>query len=134
VNVPSLRLSAVMVPLERVESVNLRSSRAALLNELSKRALTRLLVWQDTPANVIGFVNIYDVLGCDAPFESVEPFLQPIPRLDIDTPLIDAIDIMRRQEQKIILVTRLRAKRETPVGIVTMKDLVEELTGELTEW
>jgi len=104
------------------------------LNELSRRAVTRLLVWQDTPANVIGFINIYDVLDSDAPFENLEPFVQPIPRLDAETPLIDAIDTMRRREQKIILVTRLRTKRETPVGIITMKDLVEELTGELAEW
>ena len=134
VNIPSLRLSAVMVPLERVESVSIRSNRAALLNELSKRALTRLLVWQDTPANVVGFINIYDALDSDVPFDSLEKFLQPIRKLDADTLLIDAIDIMRRQEQKIILVTRLRAKRETPVGIITMKDLVEELIGELAEW
>ena len=134
VNIPSLRLHSVMVPLERVESVNIRSDRAALLNELSKRALTRLLVWQDTPADVVGFINVYDALASSPPFESLEKFLQPIRRLDADTLLIDAIDIMRRQEQKIILVTRLRAKRDTPVGIITMKDLVEELIGELAEW
>jgi putative hemolysin len=134
VNIPNLRLSAVMVPLERVESVDIRSDRTALLGELAKRPLTRLLVWQDTPANIVGFVNIYDVLGSDAPFESLDKFLQPIHRLDVDTPLIDAVDAMRRQEHKIVLVTRLRAKRETPVGIITMKDLVEELIGELAEW
>ena len=134
VNIHSLRLDAVMVPLERVESVSLGSNRTALLSELSKRALTRLLVWQDTPANIVGFINIYDALAFSPPFESLEKFLQPIHRLDADTLLIDAIDFMRRQEQKIILVTRLRAKSETPVGIITMKDLVEELIGELAEW
>jgi CBS domain containing-hemolysin-like protein len=42
---------------------------------------------------------------------------------------------MRREEIKIVLVTRLhRGGRETPLGIVTMKDLVEELLGELAEW
>lgn len=134
VNIPNLKLSATMVPLERVESVSIRSDRAALLNELGKRALTRLLVWQDTPAQIVGFIDIYDALGSDAPFASLEGFVRPIRRLDADTPIIHAIDTMRREERKIILVTRLRAKREVPVGIVTMKDLVEELFGELTEW
>jgi len=42
---------------------------------------------------------------------------------------------MRRDERKIVLVTRTKSgKREVPVGIVTMKDLVEELLGELAEW
>jgi CBS domain containing-hemolysin-like protein len=31
-------------------------------------------------------------------------------------------------------VTRQRGRREVPMGIVTMKDLVEELLGELAEW
>jgi CBS domain containing-hemolysin-like protein len=34
----------------------------------------------------------------------------------------------------VILVTRRRGSKDTPVGIVTMKDLVEELMGELAEW
>jgi putative hemolysin len=134
VNIPNLKLSATMVPLERAESVNIHTDRAVLLGELSKRALTRLLVWQDTPANVVGFIDIYDALGSDIPFESVGGFVRPIRRLDADTPIIRAIDTMRREELKIILVTRLRAKQDVPIGIVTMKDLVEELFGELTEW
>lgn len=134
VNIPRLRLNTVMVPLDRVQSVDVRSDRTALLNELRRQALTRLLVWQDTPTNVVGFVDLYDALGSDLPFESLERFLQPIPRLDADTPVIRAIDIMRREQHKIVLVTRTRAREEVPVGIVTMKDLVEELIGELAEW
>jgi len=42
---------------------------------------------------------------------------------------------MRRENQKIILVMRIsRIDQERPIGIVTMKDLIEELVGELTEW
>ena len=62
-------------------------------------------------------------------------FVRPIRRLDATTSVIEAIDIMRRDELKIVLVTRTKpGKREVPVGIVTMKDLVEELLGELAEW
>ena len=42
---------------------------------------------------------------------------------------------MAAENQKIVLVTRAaHAHRERPIGIVTMKDLVEELLGELAEW
>jgi putative hemolysin len=135
VNIPRLRLSAVMVPLRWVQSMDLRSDRAALLNELGRQALTRLLVWQDTPGNIVGFVDIYDALGSDVAFESLEKFLRPIRRLDADTPVTQAIDVMRRERHKIVLVTaHTRTRQEVPVGIVTMKDLVEELIGELAEW
>jgi CBS domain containing-hemolysin-like protein len=133
-NIPGLRLNAVMVPPDRVRSVDVRSDRAAMLNELGSHAFSRLLVWRDTPATIVGFVDIYEALGSPEPFENLERFVKPIRSLDADTPIIEAIDIMRREEHKIILVTRQRAKHDVPVGIVTMKDLVEELMGELTEW
>jgi magnesium and cobalt exporter, CNNM family len=135
VNIPGLRLNSVMIPLTQVQSVNIRSDRATLLNTLRGHALTRLLVWQDTPANIVGFINIYDVLATDQGFDSLEPFLTPIRQLDTSTPVIDAIDIMRREDLKIVLVMRTRrGSHDDPTGIVTMKDLVEELLGELAEW
>ena len=49
--------------------------------------------------------------------------------------VIDATNIMQKENHKIMLVTRAgRLGGEKPVGIVTMKDLVEELLGELAEW
>ncbi len=67
-------------------------------------------------------------------FTSLEKFLQPIRSLDADTSITEAINIMRREQCKIVLVTRRRGRRDVPLGIVTMKDLVEELLGELAEW
>ncbi len=134
VNIPGLRLSAVMVPLSRVRSVNVQSDRAVLMDELNKHTLTRLLIWRNTPTDIVGFINLYDVLGSGREFESLETFVQPIRSLDAGTSMIDAVDLMRREQLKIVLVTRRRGRRDMPVGIVTMKDLVEELMGELVEW
>jgi len=134
VNILGLRLRTVMVPLGRTQAVEIRCDRTTLLTELTRHALTRLLVWQNTPGNIVGFIDVYEVLGSGEQFEGLEKSLQPIRSLDADTPVIDTIDVMRREQLKIVLVTQRRAKREVPVGIVTMKDLVEELLGELAEW
>jgi len=134
VNISGLRLSTVMVPLAQVQSVETRCDRTTLLEELRRHALTRLPVWQNTRDNIVGFLDIYGVLGSGEEFESLEKFLQPIRSLDANTPLIDAVDVMRREQVRIVLVTRRRGGRDIPIGIVTMKDLVEELMGELAEW
>jgi putative hemolysin len=134
VNIPGVRLGTVMVPLLQVRTVPLRCNRATLLEELGRHALTRLPVWQDTPGNIVGFIDVYEALGSGEEFESVEKFLHPIRSLDVDTPIIDAIDIMRREQARIILVMRRRGGRAAAAGTVTMKDLVEELMGELAEW
>jgi len=133
-DIPGLRLNAVMVPLSHVRSVPMQSDRKALMAELKRHALTRLLVWQDSPGNVVGYINLYEALGTDEEFATVEAFAKPIRRLDAETTIVDAVDVMRRERVAIILVTRHRGRREVPLGIVTMKDLVEELVGELAEW
>ena len=135
VNIPGLRLHAVKVPFSHVQSIDIRSDRPALLNKLRKHALTRLLVWKDTPDNIIGFVNVYNALSSGQPFQTLDDLVIPIRQLDANTPVIDAIEIMRRNDERIVLVTRPRRSRnDAPLGIVTMKDLVEELLGELAEW
>jgi putative hemolysin len=133
-NIPGVRLSMVMVPLTQVRAVEIHSDRATLLGEMARHASTRLPVWQNNPAEIVGFINVYDVLGSDEEFTSLEKFLKPIRSLDADTSITDAINIIRREQLKIVLVTRRRGKQDMPLGIVTMKDLVEELLGELSEW
>ncbi len=133
--VPGLRLNAVMVPLASVRSVSLRSDRETLLGQLKRYALTRLPVWEGTTANIVGFINIYDVLAAEGSFDDLRDFVVPIHRLDASTSVIDAIETLRREKLKMVLVTRPRRGGDgAPMGIVTMKDLVEELLGELAAW
>ncbi len=134
VDIPSLRLSAVMIPMAKVQAVPVQADRATLLEELRKHSFTRLLVWRDQPSNIVGFLNVYDALAGSDGFQSVQECLLPIRNLDAETLVTDAIEVLRREQVKMILVTRRRGSKDVPMGIVTMKDLVEELMGELAEW
>jgi len=134
VNIPTLRLSAVMIPMSRVRAIPGQADRTTLLDELKKHAFTRLLVWRDQPSNIVGYINVYDVLAGAASFESVGDVVLPVRSLDAETLVTDAIEVLRREQGKMILVTRRRGSKDAPVGLVTMKDLVEELMGELAEW
>ncbi|MEN6577296.1 MAG: CNNM domain-containing protein [Phycisphaerales bacterium] len=134
VNIPGLRLGTAMVPLSRVHVAGMQSDRSVLLNEIRRHTFTRLLVWRDAPGNIVGFVNIYDVLARDEEFTNLEKFLVPIRNVDATALVIDTIGLMRREQIEVVLVTHRRGSRDVPAGIVTMKDLVEELMGELSEW
>ncbi len=134
-SIPNITIKSVMTPINKVEMVEQNSDNSALLSKLKKSAFTRLPVYEDRPANIVGFINIYEVLGSGQGFRNLRSFVKPIRQLASDTVVSDAMSIMRKENQKIVLVTRAgHAGREKPVGIVTMKDLVEELLGELTEW
>jgi len=135
VGIPSISVRSVMTPISKVKMLEQNSDNSVLLNKLKKSAFTRLPVYDRWPTNIVGVINIYEVLGSGREFTDLRNFTKPIRRLRSDTVVSDAISIMQKENQKIVVVTRVgHAGREKPVGIVTMKDLVEELLGELTEW
>lgn len=51
--------------------------------------------------------------------------------LPADTPLREALQRMQRARREIAIVID---RGEKPVGVVTIKDLIEPITGELTSW
>lgn len=135
VSIPGIRIRQVMVPINNVEMVDVNSDRTALLGKLRKCTFTRLPVIEGRHGNIMGFVNTYEALSSSEQFDNLQDFIRPIRRLDAATTVIEAINIIQNENQKIILVVKTSlGGREKPMGIVTMKDLVEELLGELAEW
>ena len=132
-----LRITAVMTPISRVKMAEAACDRDEALKIIRNYPFTRFIVYKDTPWQIIGFVNIYDYLGTDDKISglTLESFIKPLKEISVDTTVSDAISIMQRERHKIVLVTRSAPKgKSRALGIVTMKDLVEEITGELAEW
>ncbi len=134
VGLPSIRLNSVMTAMSKVQIVDTNTDNLALLNILKNCPFTRLLVYRHNRNNIIGFVNIYDCLTSDRQFTDLTDFTKPIRKLSAQVTVAGAMDIMQKENEKIVLVTRITHSKERPSGIVTMKDLAEELLGELTEW
>jgi len=133
--ISQLGIKSVMTPINKVQSLEQNSDRLALLNKFKKTAFTRLLVYKRRPANIVGFINVYEALSSPGQFADLYNFIKPVRKIPSDTIVTDAINLMQSENQKIALVTRIgHTRRGKPIGIVTMKDLVEELLGELVEW
>jgi CBS domain containing-hemolysin-like protein len=134
-SISRLSIKSVMTPINKAQIVDTNSDNSALLKKLKKSAFTRLPVYERHPANIVGFINVYDCLSSPERFTELHNFMKPIRKLGADTVVTEAINVMQSENQKIVLVTRVgRAGREKPIGLVTMKDLVEELLGELANW
>jgi CBS domain containing-hemolysin-like protein len=135
IDISHVRLDQVMVPIQSVTMVDLNTDRSSLLEKLRHTPYSRLPVYQDQQQNVISYVNIYDALGSEQNFTDLQQFVKPILQLPADTSITDALSFMRKQNAALVLVIQPRRQHPPrPVGIVTTKDLVEELTGELAEW
>jgi len=135
---PSINIALVMTPISKTEMINLHSDRGAVLKKLKRSKFTHLPVYESRKTNIIGFIRIYDVLADNAEFKDLRKFVMPLETFTAETPVIEAMNNMRKQNLKIVLVSAKantkQKKPQRPLGIVTMKDLVEELTGELAQW
>ena len=132
-NISNISVSSVMIGMSKTVTVNVKSDRQALLGLLTKHHYTRYPVYSKQHSNIIGFINIYEVLAAEE-FENLSQFVKPVARFSGSISVSDAIDKMRDGRCKIVLVTAGYSKRAKVSGILTMKDLVEEFTGELAQW
>ena len=115
--------------------LDVKSTKADLLKKLQECKHSRYPVYDGWRTNIIGFVNIYDCLAEDKDFTNLYGLVSTIHKLDTGTSVLEAINTMQRDNEKIILAMRSSGvKIAKPLGIVTMKDLAEELLGELGEW
>ncbi len=135
ITISHIHLKSVMIPINKVELVDVDADYSALLSKLQTCTFTRLPVYSVDSSNIVGFIEIYEALSSSQKFANLDNFVKPIRKIDAETTVTDAINIMQKENEKIVLVTKSgRLGRDRPVGIVTMKDLVEELLGELAEW
>ncbi len=135
VNIPEVSVKRIMTSIDKVESVEVNTSKAFLFQKLKDMDFTMVLVYEGQPSNVIGWVNIYQVLTAAEDLNNLRDYIKPIKRVNPDTDVISSIRIMQREKHKILLVSRItRSGKQASLGIVTMKDLAEELLGELSEW
>lgn len=132
-NISNISVSSVMIDVAKTIMVDVRSDRPALLELLKKHHYTRYPVYQNRRSNIIGFINIYQALTADD-FTDLSHFVKPVARFSGSISVSDAIDKMREGGHKIVIATAGYSQKAKVSGILTMKDLVEEFTGELAQW
>lgn len=135
VRIPDLPVTSVMIPIRQVQMTDLQTNREQFLSLIAQCPFTRILVYEQTEQNIRGYVNVYKTLGSGRPFDCLAEFLEPIEKLPTGCSVISALNQLRRLSQSIALVhsesPAVDPKRDI-LGIVTLKDLMGEFTGELT--
>ncbi len=131
-----LRLRAVpvadvMTPLDDTLMVEEGTPRADLLERLRSQRYSRIPVWRGSRRDVVGVVNIIDFVSePDRETVTASTATEPV-RLPRWVSVADALYALRQARQQFAVVTEAAGRA---VGIVTVKDLVEEIVGELEAW
>lgn len=134
IRIPDLPVTSVMIPLDQVQMADLHTNRQALLEKIAHISFTRLPVYEQSRQNVLGYIDVYKTLGCNQPFDCLSEFLEPLMKLPAPCSVISALQQMRRQSCPIALIVSNPAagsQASEVLGVVTIKDLVEEFMGEL---
>jgi len=124
-----VRTARVMVPLRRAAIIPDAISRDDLLRIARMAHFSRLPVYRGRPDNIVGVVSVYDVLTDDQ--RPVSEHIREIVRLNASDTVSHALRRLQRRREVMAAVCD---SRDRCVGILTIKDLVEEITGELEAW
>ena len=122
----------VMIPLARVTSVEAGTDREHFVEHLRAHSYSRVPVWEGRRDHIIGIVHINDVLAAGAEAFDLARLAAGEPLcVGPDMPVSQAMFRMRAARAAMAVVV---GPRDRAVGIITIKDLVEEIVGELAEW
>ncbi|MBM4018405.1 MAG: DUF21 domain-containing protein [Planctomycetes bacterium] len=123
---------AAMIPIGRVASVPVDIDRPRLLEELHRHAYSRFPVWEGRKDNIVGIVHILDVLSApEGPLDLRTVMGAESAAVSPDLTVGQAMSRLRKARAAMAVV---RDDKGRAVGIITLKDLVEEIVGELAEW
>ena len=125
------KVERIMVPLYRVSSIADDDTTGNLKNLVSITGFSRIPVYHQNKNNIVGIVNIYDILFKAASGEEnavVNDFLRDPVYLKRDDGLDIALARLRHREQPMGIVVE---GDNRVVGIVTIEDMLEEIVGEI---
>ena len=124
-----ITLADVMVPADQVVWIGADVAREELLDLVQRNNHSRLPV-RGAAGEAVGVLDVYDVLADETATRPAERMADPL-LLGEGMVVTDALYRMQRAHRMMAVVT---SGGQRPVGIVTIKDLVEEIVGELEEW
>jgi CBS domain containing-hemolysin-like protein len=126
-----MTLEKVMTPLVDVVALPKNASPAEFYKRVSETGYSRIPVYQDRIDNLIGIVNVLDILYAKSPPASIAPFIQKDVAHEPESKRIYSLlrDLKRRRKAMVFVVDEYGGV----VGIVTMEDLVEEILGDIRD-
>ncbi|NIA22175.1 MAG: DUF21 domain-containing protein [Anaerolineaceae bacterium] len=132
-NLRSVSVRQAMIPAARVVTLPQGTSNAEFRQLVASCPYSRLPVLQTGGSQVMGVVRVNDILQQVAADEQLdlERFVRPALELSPSMTIAQAIFAMQKSRAAMAIV---RNPRGQYVGIITLKDLVEEIVGELEAW
>ncbi|MBN2561941.1 MAG: DUF21 domain-containing protein [Phycisphaerae bacterium] len=127
----SVRVGSVMVPQSRTVMLRAEATRADTEKIVRSTKFSRMPVYRaDNRQRIVGVVHLLDLLPAD-PQAVISELMRPPVELPRHMSVTEALTTLQRKHRRMAIVVD---KWGHCAGIVTVKDLVEEIVGELAAW
>jgi putative hemolysin len=126
----SLTVESAMTPLEQVTMLPADAARDEMLEVMRLHRYSRIPVYGEDRRHIVGVVNVIDVVTgrADACVADLRRDVLSIPG---DESVAEALRQLRDAREQIAIAVDAD---ERALGLLTIKDLVEEIVGELDAW
>ena len=122
--------TSVMAQIDHVHSVSVDSEIVEIEDQIVKTGHTRLVVHGADMNDVRGFVHSKDLVGIKEKKQSLAPdLIRPMLRVDPESTLPDVLQLMRRSQIHLAVVT----SEGTNIGVLTLDDVMRGLVGPLLQ-
>lgn len=122
------KVAEAMIPWEQVHTLP-ADCAAEQVRQYAERIASARLPLVQADGSVLGALDVFDVLLAEKD-ASPAAMAHPLPTVEADLPIRAALRRLQLAQYPMGLVVR----DGQPVGLVTFKDLVEPITGELAVW
>ncbi len=119
-----------MVPMVEVVAVPETASVEDIVAKMEEKGYSRIPVYQERVHNIVGVVNVFDVLTLSPEEQSPKGIVQPVYYVPES---MRADDLLRALEERGENLAVVVDEYGGSIGIVTVEDLLEEIVGEIQD-
>ncbi len=126
-----ISVKRIMIKLKDIVSVPYNIDMSNLTDMIRNNAFSRLPVYKKKEFKIVGVINLLEFLSSYESGDKMDRFVNKPINIDHDSSVDDALFKLQQSKQRMGIVVDKSGKA---IGIVTIKDLVEEIVGELAVW
>lgn len=136
IDLRELTVADVMIHRTDVIMADAADPPAKILEEVLARPVTRLPLWQNTPENIVGILQVQDLFraiytaGNDVAKIDVMTLARPAWFVPETRPLIEQLKAFRRRKIPFAVVVDEYGEM---MGILTIEDILEEIVGDIAD-
>ena len=127
----TMTLEKVMTPLVDIIALPTDATVEEFYHTVFETGFTRIPIYEDRVDNLVGMVNVLDVLYSQDPAPIIAPFVQRDIRHEPETKRVHSLlrDLKRSRKAMVFVVDEYGGV----VGLVTIEDLIEEILGDIRD-